>query len=81
MTRTPGVGPASARWGGGPRPLRSATMQADTPTWVYLVELAVGAGCLAAGAGAFRRGLRLVAIALVIAAVAAVVHAGAALAS
>jgi hypothetical protein len=63
------------------RQLRCSTMQAVTPTWVYLVELAVGAGCLVAAVGAFRGGLKLVAVVLVIAAIAAVVHAVAALAS
>jgi hypothetical protein len=56
-------------------------MQAVTPTWVYLVELAVGAGCVVAAVGAFRGGLRLVAAVLLIAALAAVVHAAVALAN
>jgi hypothetical protein len=55
-------------------------MLAEAATWVYLVELAVGAGCLVAAVGAFRGGLKLIAVALVIAALAALVHAVAALA-
>jgi len=53
---------------------------AETATWVYLVELAVGAGCVVAAVGAFRGGFRLIALALLIAALASVVHAAAALA-
>ena len=56
-------------------------MLAEAATWVYLVELAVGAGCLVAAVGAFRGGLKLIGLALVIAAIAAVIHAVAALAS
>ncbi|MFL5737125.1 MAG: hypothetical protein ACJ76P_07285 [Actinomycetota bacterium] len=56
-------------------------MHAVTPAWVYVVELAVGGGCLVAAIGAFRGGLRLIAVVLLIAALAAVVHAVAALAN
>jgi hypothetical protein len=55
-------------------------MLAEAATWVYLVELAVGAGCLVAAVGALRGGLRLIALALVIAAFAAAIHAAVALA-
>jgi hypothetical protein len=55
-------------------------MRAATQTWVYVVELVIGAGCFAAGVGAFHRGLRVVAGALLVAGVAAGVHAVAALA-
>jgi hypothetical protein len=55
-------------------------MLAETATWVYLVELAVGAGCLVAAVGAFRGGLKLIAVALLVAAAAAIVHAVAELA-
>jgi hypothetical protein len=55
-------------------------MLAEAATWVYLVELAVGAGCLIAAVGAFRGGLKPIALALLVAALAAVIHAVAALA-
>jgi hypothetical protein len=55
-------------------------MLAEAATWLYLVELAVGAGCLIAAVGAFRGGLKLIALALLVAALAAVIHAVAALA-
>ena len=50
-------------------------MLAEAATWVYLVELAVGAGCLVAAVGAFRGGLKLIALALLTAAITAVIHA------
>ena len=56
-------------------------MLAGAVAWVYLVELAVGAGCLVAAIGAFRGGLKLIGVTLVIAALAAVIHAVVALAS
>ena len=55
-------------------------MLATAAAWVYLVELAVGGGCLVAAVGAFRDGLKLVGALLLLASIAAVVHAVAALA-
>lgn len=63
------------------RPLRFVTVLAETATWVYLVELAVGAGCVVAAFGAFRASLTLIAVVLFVAAAAAIVHAIVALAS
>ncbi len=50
-------------------------MLAATRVWVYLIELAVGGGCLVAAAGALRSRMRSVAAALFVAGIAAAVHA------
>ena len=53
---------------------------AQTPAIVFVIELAVGAGCLTAGAGVARSGTsRLLGLVLGVAGLAAVVHAGIAL--